>query len=53
MTGHALAAWRAEHSLTQAALAERLGVHKNTVAKWERGEQAIPPFLSLALETLR
>jgi transcriptional regulator with XRE-family HTH domain len=40
--------------LTQAALAERLGVSANTVARWERGKLAIdhPAMLALALQTL-
>lgn len=52
MTGPELAAWRAEHGLTQAQLGARLGVDSNTVARWERGERAIPPYLPLALEGL-
>jgi len=34
------AALRRARGLTQAALAARLGVHANTVARWERGEHA-------------
>ena len=33
---------RTKHGLTQTALAEQLGVHWNTVAKWEQGVRNIP-----------
>jgi transcriptional regulator with XRE-family HTH domain len=35
--------------LSQAGLAARLHVAPNTVARWERGELAIPPFLREAM----
>ena len=38
--------------LTQQGLASKLKVTRNTVARWERGEMAIPGFLTLALKTL-
>jgi transcriptional regulator with XRE-family HTH domain len=40
--------------LSQADLAERLGVSANTIARWERGELAIqhPEMLRLALDSL-
>jgi DNA-binding transcriptional regulator YiaG len=40
--------------LTQRALAERLGVPKDTLNRWERGRQACPhpEILRLALERL-
>ncbi len=46
---------RVELGLSQAKLAEALGVASNTVARWERGklEIAHPAILSLALEQLR
>ena len=34
---------------TQQALADKLKVTQNTVARWEREEMAIPGFLNLAL----
>jgi DNA-binding transcriptional regulator YiaG len=37
-----LKARRAEMGLTQAALAEQLGVTWNTVARWETGQRRIP-----------
>lgn len=38
MTGPDLRARRRALALTQAALATRLGVTPNTIARWERGE---------------
>jgi len=49
MTGTELVALRARLKLTQVAFAERLGVHANTLARYERGEIAIPePVARLA-----
>ncbi len=46
--------WRERLSLTQAGLAEILGVSSNTVARWERGERRIrnPVLILQALERL-
>lgn len=52
MTPADLRVWRTRHELTQDSLASQLGVHINTVNRWETGATAIPGFLSLALETL-
>lgn len=52
MTAAELRAWRAAHRLTQAALAQRLGVAEYTVQRWERGQVAPPAYLGLALERL-
>ena len=41
VTGSQLRAIRQELGLTQAALAEAIGVRPNTVARWERGEIGI------------
>jgi transcriptional regulator with XRE-family HTH domain len=38
--------------LTQAQLAEILGVKPNTVARWERGLLAVPRTVELAMETV-
>ena len=49
MTGTELVALRTRLSLTQVAFAEQLGVHANTLARYERGEIAIPePVARLA-----
>ena len=52
MTGQELKEWRRKWGLTQEGLAQRLGVIKVTVARWETGTRAIPSFLPLALEAL-
>ena len=41
VTGRELRSIRQKLVLTQAALAEAIGVTSNTVARWERGEMAI------------
>jgi len=41
MTGREFRAIRRKLAMTQAALAEEIGVTSNTVARWERGEMAI------------
>ncbi len=38
--------------LTQLALSEALGVHPNTIARWERSERPIPSYLALAMRDL-
>ncbi len=47
-----LKAWRRKRYLSQAALADLLGVSLNTVNRWETGASTVPPFLHLALERL-
>lgn len=53
MTGDELKTKRAELNMTQAALADKLSVSGNTVARWERNEVAIPPYLILALKQIK
>ena len=53
LTPHQLRSARDRLGLTQAALAAKLGVSANTVARWERGEQPMPAMLILALFALR
>lgn len=52
MDGRELRAFRDRLGLSQSGLAVKLGIAANTVARWERGEREIPPFLRLALERL-
>jgi DNA-binding transcriptional regulator YiaG len=52
MTGRELRSIRQKLALTQAALAEAIGVTSNTVARWERGEMAISEPAARLLEKL-
>lgn len=52
MTSQELVALRERLELTQQQLADRLSVDRVTIARWETGTRAIPPFLHLALETV-
>lgn len=54
LTGEELRRQRELLDLSQSELAAALGVHPNTIAKWERGEQPIqhPRMLVLALDEL-
>lgn len=52
MTGRELRSIRQKLSLTQAALAEAIGVTSNTVARWERGEMGISEPAARLLEKL-
>ena len=45
-----LALWRLALGVTQQALAERLGVTRQTVSNWERGQ--VPSVAVLAMQTL-
>lgn len=53
MTPEQLVAFRETHDLTQQELADRLRVDRVTIARWETGARSIPPYLDLALETVR
>ena len=53
MNGKELKEKRNDLSLTQEQLANELQVTANTVARWERDEMKIPPFLHLAIETIK
>lgn len=52
MNGKELKEKRNELSLTQEQLANELKVTGNTVARWERDEMKIPPFLHLAMQMI-
>jgi len=52
VTGKRFKQIRLKLGLTQAQLAEVLGVASNTVAVWERGEQPIPGPVELAMKLL-
>jgi len=52
MKGAKLRERRQALGLTQQRLADRLEVSRNTIARWEREERAIPGFLDLALKTI-
>jgi transcriptional regulator with XRE-family HTH domain len=52
MTGRKLRSIRQKLALTQAALAEAVGVTSNTMARWERGEMAISEPAARLLEKL-
>lgn len=49
MTSDQLKSLRAALGWSQAWLAERLGVARNTVARWEMGRHAIPPMAAQLL----
>ena len=44
---------REEMGLTQGQLAEALGVHRESVNRWENEARRIPSMLQLAMERLR
>ena len=54
MTGTDLRAARLSRGLTQQQLADALGVTRNSVARWERGELTIraPKMLAAALQAI-
>ena len=49
MTKEDLKQWRKEKGMSQAKLAELLGVRVMTVSRWELGSRSIPTLLPLAL----
>ncbi len=52
MLGKELQMRRLRINLTQAALAERMGVTVTTVARWEQGQRAIPRMAELFFERI-
>ena len=53
MEGEELKQKRDALGMTQAQLAESLGVKPNTVARYERGVLVIPQTVALAIETIQ
>lgn len=53
MDGEELKEKRQELDMTQAQLAEALGVNVTTISRWERNLRSIPPHLPLALEAIK
>lgn len=49
---HPLALWRRRSGLTAEALADRLGIHLQTIRRWEMRGAEPPPYLWLALAAL-
>lgn len=47
-----LRAWRKLRRINQRDLASILGVTHITIARWELGENTMPPYLHLALESI-
>ncbi|MCK5506291.1 MAG: helix-turn-helix transcriptional regulator, partial [Thermodesulfovibrionia bacterium] len=45
--------WRQNNGYSQSDLAKALGVITMTISRWERGTREIPPYLHLALKSLR
>ena len=53
MSPNELKAIRQRLDLTQAALASKLGVTREAVARWETGERAISGPVALAIKSLK
>ena len=49
MSGEELRAWRIKHDLSQAELAELLGVDQTTISAWEKEKRIPPKYLPLLL----
>jgi transcriptional regulator with XRE-family HTH domain len=52
MTGSQLKKIRGQLGLTQAEMAERVGVTPNTVARWERGEIVIREPIARLIQSM-
>ena len=52
MSGEELRNWRIRHDLSQAELAELLGVSQKAISHWEREDRKIPLYLAFLLEVL-
>ena len=49
MSGEELRNWRIRHDLSQAELAELLGVDQTTISAWEKEKRVPPKYLPLLL----
>ncbi len=49
VTGEHLRAYRKKYALTQAEMAEKLGVTKESISEWERGARDLPGTVKFAL----
>lgn len=52
MSGPDLKQWREQRGLTQAQLADLIGVHRVTLARWEVGMRVPHPMLDHVLATI-
>jgi len=52
MTGSTMKWWRSRLHMTQAELARAIGVHRVTVADWERGSTPIPAMVAKLIPLL-
>jgi len=52
MTGTELRRLRTAAGLSQRALAAQMGVHWNTLARWERGELPIRAVVALSIQSV-
>ncbi len=52
MSGEELRAWRIKHDLSQAELAELLGVSQRAISHWESEQRPIPLYIPILLEYL-
>jgi transcriptional regulator with XRE-family HTH domain len=52
MKGNQMKTAREQLGLTQVRMAEELGMHPNTIARFERDELEIPRYIELAVEAL-
>lgn len=50
MTPETFRALRVLAGLSQAGLADRWGVHRQTISQWERGVRPIPPAIARLIE---
>ncbi len=51
MTPEELIAYRHKLGISQQTLAERWGISKRTIIRWEKGEVPIPKLVDLAIHT--